>query len=178
MSARAGAVRRGPEGVLGIFEYLDTAVTAVRALRRERVGDFTVTSPIAHHDLVDAIGEGPSPLRFLTLTGGILGFVGAFVLTIWTSVHWGLVTGGKAITSIPPFCIIAFEMTVLFGALFNLFSMIGFAGLPSWSAREPYDPRFSEDRIGIWVPCSPADAPHVEALFREAGAEEVRVEPR
>ena len=78
--------------------------------------------------------------------------------------------------SLPPYFIIAFELTVLFGSLMNFLSMIGLGGLPAWNAREPYDPRFTEDRIGIWVPCGRDVARRVEELMRTAGAEEVRVE--
>ena len=37
-----------------------------------------------------------------------------------------------------------------------------------------YDPRFSDDRIGVFVPAAAEGAPAVERLFRDAGAVEVR----
>ena len=169
---------RTPSGVLAVFEYVDSAVAAVHALRAQKIDKFTVTSPIAHHELMEAIPQRATPGRWFVLTGGLIGFATALTLTIWTSTHWGLVTGGKAIVSLPPFMIITFELTVLIGSLFNLISMIGLAGMPAWNAREPYDPRFSEDRIGVWVPCSGAEAERVGRLLRDAGAEEVRVEAR
>lgn len=169
---------RSPEGVLAIFEYLDDAVRAVRDLKAQRVAPITVTTPIPHHELEAMLDEPLSPVRFWVLTGAILGFVGSWVLTIWTSIHWGIVVGGKDIASIPPFFVIAFEMTVLFGSLFNLLSMTGLAGLPDRKPQEPYDPRFTEDRIGIWVPCARDRATHIEQILKSAGAEEVRVETR
>jgi hypothetical protein len=39
-----------------------------------------------------------------------------------------------------------------------------------------YDPRFSDDHIGIFVPTTPDQAGSVENLLRSAGAEEVRHE--
>jgi hypothetical protein len=40
----------------------------------------------------------------------------------------------------------------------------------------PYDPRFSDDRIGIFVPAAQDSAPQLERMLRDAGAEEVRHE--
>ena len=37
-----------------------------------------------------------------------------------------------------------------------------------------YDPRFTNDKFGIFVPCAPERAGQVETLLRQAGAEEVR----
>ncbi len=167
-----------PTGVLGVFEYLDAAVDAVRALRSQGVGRVSVTSPVPHHELEAALGEGSSPVRWFVLAGGVVGLITAFTLCIWTSLHWGLVVGGKAVVSIPPFFIIAFELTVLFGSIMNLLSLLGKAGLPAWSLPEPYDPRFTEDRIGVWVPCDRPDIERIADVMRHAGAEEVRSETR
>jgi len=37
-----------------------------------------------------------------------------------------------------------------------------------------YDPRFSDDRIGVFVPAPPESASTLERLLRDAGAVEVR----
>ena len=55
---------------------------------------------------------------------------------------------------------------ILLGALSNLIGMLALARLPQLKAAAPYDPRFTEDRIGIWVPCSGADAERVRELMR------------
>jgi hypothetical protein len=39
-----------------------------------------------------------------------------------------------------------------------------------------YDPKFSDDRIGIFVPAPADQAQQVEELLRSAGAAEVRYE--
>jgi molybdopterin-containing oxidoreductase family membrane subunit len=171
-------MKRPPEGVLGVFEHLDAAVDAVRTLKAQKVGKISVTSPVPHHELEHALDEGPSPVRWFVLLGGATGTITAFVLTIWTAYHWGLVVGGKAMASLPPYCIIAFELTVLFGSLMNFLSMIGLGGMPAWGLNEPYDPRFTEDRIGIWVPCTGNQIARVADSMRTAGAEEVHVEGR
>jgi hypothetical protein len=37
-----------------------------------------------------------------------------------------------------------------------------------------YDPKFSDDRIGIFVPCPGGDAAGVERMLKDAGSVEVR----
>ena len=51
--------------------------------------------------------------------------------TIYTVLSWPLMVGGKPIVSIPAFVIIAFELTILFGALATLTGFLILAGLPS-----------------------------------------------
>jgi hypothetical protein len=41
---------------------------------------------------------------------------------------------------------------------------------------EGWDPRLTEDRFGIWVPCGRDEAERVAGTLRATGAEEVRVE--
>jgi hypothetical protein len=53
--------------------------------------------------------------------------------------------------------------------------MMALARLPEIRPAAPYDPRFSEDRIGIWVPCRGDAVPRVEQMLRGHGAEEVTV---
>src|SRR2546428_11137490 len=68
-----------------------------------------------------------------------------------------------------------FEMTVLFGALSTI---LGIAFNAVFAARRLgtvlYDPRFTNDKFGIFVPCAPDRAGQVETLLRQAGAEEGR----
>jgi hypothetical protein len=37
-----------------------------------------------------------------------------------------------------------------------------------------YDPRFSDDQIGIFVPCAGAEAASLERMFKDAGSVGVR----
>lgn len=81
---------------------------------------------------IDEILEIPkSKLRFFTLLGAVSGTIAGFVLTIYTALRWHLNTGGKPLISIPPFIIIAFELTILFGALSSLIGFLILSRLPS-----------------------------------------------
>src|SRR3989442_13507776 len=110
-----------------------------------------------------------------TLIGGIAGCaIGAWI-TLYMSYDWPLVLGGKPVGSIPPYVVIMFEMTVLFGALSTI---LGIAFNALFAARRlgtvAYDPRFTNDKFGIFVPSELARQGQVEGLLRGAGAEEVR----
>src|SRR5437588_3124091 len=162
-------------GVLGIFQYLDATLDAIKQLRTAGHTDFTVYSPIPRHEIEDALEQPVSPVRMFTLIGGIAGCaVGAWI-TLYMSYDWPIVLGGKPVGSIPPYVVIMFEMTILFGALSTI---LGIAFNALFAARRQgtiaYDARFTNDKFGVFVPCEPARAGPVETVLRGAGAEEVR----
>ena len=172
----AGIFRPAPTaGVLGVFAHLDSAVEAIRTLRAGGHADLTVYSPIPRHELEDALGQPVSPVRAFTLIGGIAGCAIGTWLTLWMSYDWPLVVGGKPVGSVPPYVVIMFEMTILFGALTTI---LGIALNVLFNVRRrgriQWDPRFTNDRFGVFVPAPAARAEHVERLLRDAGAEEVR----
>jgi hypothetical protein len=162
-------------GVLGIFYYVDDATDAIRTLRQAGHRDLSVFSPVPHHEFADALDQGASLVRWVTVVGGVLGCTAGFALCIWSVLTWPLVIGGKELVSIPPFVVIAYESMILIAGLANLLGMLALARLPQVKPAAPYDPRFQEDRIGIWVPCVPAVAPRVEAMLKGHQAEEVQV---
>src|SRR5207249_5637789 len=89
-----------------------------------------------------------------TLIGGIAGCAFGAWLTLYMSYDWPIVVGGKPIGSIPPYVVIMFEMTVLFGALSTI---IGIVFNAAHAARRlgtiAWDPRFTNDKFGVFVPC-------------------------
>ncbi|HEY3219474.1 MAG TPA: DUF3341 domain-containing protein [Gemmatimonadales bacterium] len=162
-------------GILGVFQYLDATLDAIKKLRAAGHTDFTVYSPIPRHEIEDALGQPVSPVRMFTLIGGIAGCAIGAWLTLWMSYDWPLVLGGKPVGSVPPYVVIMFEMTILFGALSTILGILFNA---AFAARRlgtiQYDPRFTNDRFGIFVPADAGKSTAVEKLLRDAGAEEVR----
>lgn len=162
--------------VVGVFAHVDTTVRAIRELRARGFGDFTVYSPVPVEEIEEEI-ERPRPLsrvRLFTLIGGLTGTSSGFALTIWSALQWNLVTGGKPIVSIPPFIIIAFELTILFGGLATLLALLVLGRIPRYRPSPGYDPRFTVDHFGIAVACPRDRAGVVAELLRTAGAEEIR----
>lgn len=162
------------DGMLAIFDGLDSTVVAIERLRAAGLKQMTVYSPAPDHDLEHALHQGKSPVRLFTLVGGLTGAATGFALPTWTSLDWPLVTGGKPIVSIPAWVIIAFELTVLFGALSTV---LGLFVVNRWPYRKPlvaYDPSFSADRYGVQITPGADRAGEARAILREAGAIEVR----
>jgi len=113
-------------------------------------------------------------VRFFTLIGGLTGTATGFFLTIWSALQWGLVTGGKPVVSIPPFVVIAFELTILLGGLSTVAAMLVLGRIPRLRPSPTFDPRFTRDRFGVAVHCDARDVGAVRDILTRAGAEEVR----
>jgi len=84
--------------VLGIFAHVDTTLQAIRELRAKGFADLTVYTPVPVEEIEEEI-EHVRPLskvRLFTVVGGVTGTATGFFLTIWSSLKWELITGGKA----------------------------------------------------------------------------------
>jgi hypothetical protein len=163
-----------PGGVLAAFRHIDAAAQAIRSLREMGYRDFTVYTPAPNHEISDAVGHRVSPVRLWTLIGGLTGCASGFAMTLWMSYDYPIVVGGKPLGSIPPYVVIAFELTILLGALSTVAGLIFHA----WRTRRAagYDPRFTDDLIGIFVPCAAERRSALQQLLQGAGAAEVRID--
>ena len=166
---------RRAAGVLGTFIHIDAAVDAIRALRARGHRDLVVYSASPNHEIEEALDQSVSPVRLFTLIGGLTGCAAGFGMTIWMSLDWPVIVGGKTIASIPPYVVIAFELTILLGALSTVAAMVLFSVVMG-KRGIAYDPRYSDDQIGVFVPGGADQQGAVEQLLRSAGAVEVRHE--
>ncbi|MCK6621377.1 MAG: DUF3341 domain-containing protein [Calditrichaceae bacterium] len=100
-----------------------------------RLKKMKIYMPHPEHDVEHLVEkyEKPSRLKFFTLVGGLTGCLTGFAFTTYTVFSWPLVTGGKPFISIPPFTVIAFELTILLGALFSFAGIMILARLPKIS---------------------------------------------
>lgn len=163
------------ETVVGVFAHVDTIVRALQDLRAKGYHDLSVYSPLPVHEIQEVMERGRrlSPVRLFTLVGGLTGLVSGFLLTIWSSLRWNLVVGGKPIVSIPPFVVIAFELTILFGGVATVIGLLALARIPRNRPSPSFDPRFTNDRFGVAVHCGADRTLSVREILRAAGAEEV-----
>jgi hypothetical protein len=115
------------------FETRESFLERLRELRAQGVAPerIRVLMPVPVGEAEPLLRVRPSRVRFFTLAGGLTGLATGFVFTILTVVHWPLNTGGKTLISLPPFVIIAFELTILLGALASLGGFLLLARLPS-----------------------------------------------
>jgi ActD protein len=156
-------------GAFGEEERLIHCIGQLKAAQTR----FRVFSPIPSEHINKAIYQSSSFVRWYVLLGGITGVVTAFILTIGTSLEWNLVAGGKPIASIAPYCIIGFELMVLFGGISALVAWVLLANLPTFEPLSGYRARFSSDEFGLVVRCPEGDAERFESMLREAGAQEI-----
>jgi hypothetical protein len=160
-------------GVLGSFAHIDSAVDAIRGLRARGHTDLTVYSAAPNHELEEALEHKISAVRLFTLVGGLTGVSAGLAMTYWTSLDWPLLVGGKPIATVPPYVVIMFELMVLFGALSTV-TAVALLSLRKPTTGIAYDPRYSDDLVGIFVPCAADRAGDVESLLKQAGSVEVR----
>ena len=96
-------------------------------------------SPNAVDGLAEALGFTKTRLPLITLLGGIVGGLTAYVMQWYSAVvDYPLNVGGRPLHSWPAFIPITFELTVLFAAVAGLIGMLWLNRLP-----KPYHPVFN-----------------------------------
>jgi hypothetical protein len=116
-----------------VFEDREQFLEGLRRLVREGVpGErIRVITPFGVPEVEEILPGGRSKVRFFALVGAASGTVTGFAFTILTTLSWPLIVGGKPIVSVPPFIIIAFALTILFGALSTFAGFLLLSRLPS-----------------------------------------------
>jgi len=159
--------------LLSVFEQPDHIAGAAKRLRARGYTDLETYSPAPFAEVDEAVDEKPSRVRLFTLIGGLLGVTAGYAMTIWMANNWPIMVGGKPFSSIPPYTIIAFELTILFGGVLTVLGLFAVAGLPRLSLDPSYSARFSGEEFGLVVRCRERDVPELEGLLRDHHATEV-----
>ncbi len=104
----------------------------LKELRKSGISpqNINIFTPYPVHEAENILKIKTSPLRFFTLLGALLGLIFGFFFTIWTSLDWPIIRGGKPIIAIPAFIIIAFELTILFGGVISFIGYLFLSKLP------------------------------------------------
>ena len=97
--------------------------------RRIRSACRDVTDPAGGAD--EVLGKKKSAIKRFTFFGAILGGIAGFTLAAGTAVLYLHPTGGRPIIPFPPFLIITYEMTILFGILATVIGFLISARLPA-----------------------------------------------
>jgi hypothetical protein len=161
------------QALMGIFASTQNLREAVKAFKAMNL-PCTVFSPWAQESIQEIMQEKPSPVRYFTLVGALLGLCSGFALAVYTVLQWRFVVSGKPIIPWIPFVVIGFEFLILFGVLSTFAGLLLNGRLPRRRLPAFYDPRFSEDRLGLLVHCTQAEKEKITGLLKEAGAEEIQ----
>jgi len=116
-----------------VFDEKEKFLERLRELVREGVPRerIRVITPFGVPEVEEILPGTRSKVRFFALIGAAGGTVTGLAFTILTALSWPLVIGGKPVVSLPPFIIIAFALTILFGALSTFAGFLLLSRLPS-----------------------------------------------
>jgi len=162
-------------GVLAVYKYLDEVTGVMGKIKgRADFAGFEVFSPTSYHEIEHAGDFGSSPVKWFTLVGGLTGTFAGFLLPLACDYDWPLVVGGKTagLDSITAYVIIAFELTILFGAIATIAGMLIMGRIPNPKATI-YDVRTTDDHFAIFVPGIDESSEQAN-LLKMGGACEIR----
>ncbi len=117
-------------GMLAEFESPEALVKAARRARAEGYRQVDAFTPFPVEELKDILQFDDSRVLWLGLCGGIFGFAVALGMQSYTNFSYPIDVGGRPIYALSAFAVVAFELTVLFGALFPAVGMLALNGLP------------------------------------------------
>jgi ActD protein len=116
---------REREDLVAVFDDPDRASHALAALEGQGVTAARVASPAAYPAVNQTGHPGPwRALGWIALVGALTGLGCAIALQVATSRSMGLIVGGKPIVSWTAFGVVMFELTMLFGGIFNFTALV------------------------------------------------------
>ncbi len=159
--------------LVSVCDFPDDVATEIKKQRVRVFEEIEAYSPAPFEQIDDALDDRPSKVRGFTLIGGLAGVLTGFGMQIWMSLEWPIKVAGKAFTSIPPYFIIGFELTILFGGVLTLIGMLLVGRLYPRRLDAAYSARFSGEEFGVAVRCGERDVAEIDALLRAQSAKEV-----
>lgn len=160
--------------LIGLFHDPESALEAAGKLRGAGLNTPEILSPIPIHGVEEVLGPKQDKIRRFTLFGGLTGAMSGFLLAAGSSVLFPHPVGGRPIITFPPYLIITYEITILFGILFTVLAFLIFARLPAIRERV-YVPEAAVDKFAVTVACdSNEQINRAGEIMRSSGADEVR----
>ena len=160
--------------VVGLFHDPASALTAAGKLKGAGFESLEIMSPVPIHGVEEVLGKKKSVIKNFTFMGALIGGLSGFALAAGTAVLYPHPVGGRPIITIPPFLIITYELTILFGLLATVLGFFISSRLPAFRNRV-YVPEAAVDKFVVTAPCdSDEHFKRAEAILNDAGAEQVR----
>jgi Protein of unknown function (DUF3341) len=165
--------------IVGLFEGVEAAARAGRALKGLplQAGSVTTISAVPLPD--GAVVTDPAPIRFprIVIAGWFVGAAAGLGLTLATYMLYPLVTGGKTIVSVPPTLIITYEVAMLGALLATLFGGGREMRLLRFPPKVVHDPRIHDGKIALCVRVDEeGQAFRVTSVMKAAGGTDIRAE--
>lgn len=160
------------ETVRARFDNFGRFKNALARLQTADVENYEAFGPVSLTEIEPLMPRKGSRVRIFATLGAILGLIGFFYMCVKSSLIYSVIVGGKPPVSNVPFIILAYEGTILLGALAAFFSGLVLGRLSGRGAPEDYDPRLTGDMFGIDVYCAQEKCADVIQLMKDAGAVE------
>ncbi len=158
----------------GLFHDPDSALAAAGRLMSAGFETPEILSPIPIHGVEDVLGKKTSVIKRFTLIGALTGGITGFLLAAITAVLFPHPTGGRPIITFPPYLIISYELTILFGILATVLGFLISARLPAIKERL-YVPEAAIDKFVVSVVCYNAEnISRASEVLRDLGVDEIR----
>lgn len=146
-------------------EFLEAAEVLVAARHAREAGyrAMDAYTPFPVEGLAEEVGLARTGVPLAFLVGGLVGGSLAFLMQSYAAIwDYPLNVGGRPLFSWPSFVPITFELTVLFGSLCGVLSMLALNGLPRLHHPIFNLPHFAERSHSRFYLCIKAQDP----LFR------------
>ncbi len=102
-----------------LFTDREEFLAELRRLREQGHDGRTLQVLLPYHlpEAEEILAVPAGGLRYFAFFGALSGFLAGLGLAALTSLSWPLIVGGKPIVSWPPFLLIGYILTILFGSL-------------------------------------------------------------
>lgn len=168
----------GRKFIIGIFSDEHKLVKAAAQLKKMSVDIHDIYTPFPLHGLDNSLNIKGTNLPWVTFIAGGIGLIISMAFQVWSSaIDWPLNVGGKPLLSIPAFIPVAFEITVLLGALTTVAAFLFRAKLFPGKEIVLQDYGQTDDKFIIAIErtnASFAEAQFSETL-RDLGATEIKL---
>ena len=161
--------------LLALFADIDPTVDAIDKLHSMGITDekMDIISGIPFNEEVLGRPDIPTFIPRLAMGGAMIGLIVALFLIFGIPGLYPLNVGGQPVFPIPPFFIIAFELTML-GLMGTAFVGLFLAGrLPTYEPKV-YVPELSDGKIALVFPCPVEQQAEFVDAMQSMGAEQVR----
>jgi len=165
-------------GWAGLYDTEEELRAAAEQFRDAGFTRWDCHTPYPVHGLDKAMGLKPSRIPTITLSAGLVGFLGAIVLTAKISViQYPLRTAGKFLLSWPAFVPLYFELFVLCAAVATMGALLYFCKLGRWHS-PLHDSDIMQEvtshRYAIVVEKADDRFEEARRVFEESGCKDIR----
>ncbi len=164
--------------LLGVFDDEDNMIKTAKELRQKDIKIYDIYTPFPLHGLDDLLEIKRTKLPIVCFLAATFGLAIAFAFQIWSSaIDWPVNIGGKPFNSFTAFIPVAFEITVLLGALVTVAAFLYRSKLFPGQEKMTPDLRVTHDKFIIALECyhSAIDKDILGDVFFNNGAIELEV---